>query len=244
MPRGRFTKGSEEARAWGQKMKEARGRGLRKHKKRSKGLSDSDSESDEEYKWKPESHDIVHVDIEGRGYGSPPSRLIEGSGYGTPPSRLPDTFDMPLAQNMIKMYLHHKSLKGGKVNVSKDLKKAGKAIEKSEHKTEHAIAKSEHKTEQGIKNAESSAVHDAKWLGNPDNKKKMDAEAIKDLKSAAHYAIPAATSALGAMAAEALAPELGPVSGIAGSAGGAWVGNQINKKLGVGLRKIKGRGIF
>ena len=238
MPRGRFTKGSEEARAWGQKMKEARGRGLRK---RSKSVSDSESDEDapfrghltarEEYKRKPESHDIVHVDI-------------EGSGYGTPPSRLPDTFDMPLAQNMIKMYLHHKSLKGGKVNITHDLKKAGKAIEKSEHKTEHAIAKSEHKTEQGIKNAESSAIHDAKWLGNPDNKKKMDAEAIKDLKSAAHYAIPATTAALGGLAAEALAPELGPVSGIAGSAGGAWVGNQINKKLGVGLRKIKGRGIF
>jgi len=65
---------------------------------------------------------------------------------------------------------------------------------------------------------------------------------VKGLKTVGHYAIPAATSALGAVAAEALAPELGPVSGVAGSAAGAYAGNQINKKLGIGFGLSAGLG--
>lgn len=60
---------------------------------------------------------------------------------------------------------------------------------------------------------------------------------VKGLKTIGHYAIPAATSALGAAAGELIAPELGPISGVAGSAAGAYAGNQINKKIGIGLKK-------
>jgi hypothetical protein len=59
---------------------------------------------------------------------------------------------------------------------------------------------------------------------------------VKGLKTVAHYAIPAATSALGAMAATAIAPELGPISGVAGGAYGSYVGKKIDDKLGVGLK--------
>jgi hypothetical protein len=60
---------------------------------------------------------------------------------------------------------------------------------------------------------------------------------VKGLKTVAHYAIPAATSALGAMAATAIAPELGPISGVAGGAYGSYVGKKIDDKLGVGLKR-------
>ena len=59
---------------------------------------------------------------------------------------------------------------------------------------------------------------------------------VKGLKTVAKYAIPAATSALGAMAATAIAPELGPISGVAGGAYGSYVGKKIDDKLGLGLK--------
>lgn len=66
---------------------------------------------------------------------------------------------------------------------------------------------------------------------------KTSKKIIKGLKTIGHYAIPAATSALGAMAGEVIAPELGPVSGIAGSAMGSYVGKKIDDKLGIGFKR-------
>jgi hypothetical protein len=56
---------------------------------------------------------------------------------------------------------------------------------------------------------------------------------VGGLKTGAHYAIPAITGTLGGIAGA----ELGPVGSMAGSAGGSYLGNQITKSLGVGLRK-------
>lgn len=56
---------------------------------------------------------------------------------------------------------------------------------------------------------------------------------VGGLKTGAHYAIPAITGTLGGIAGA----ELGPVGSMAGSAGGSYIGNQITKSLGVGLRK-------
>ena len=53
-------------------------------------------------------------------------------------------------------------------------------------------------------------------------------------KKAAHYVIPAATASLGAAAGSTLG---GPLGGIAGSAAGSYAGHEIDKKLGVGVRK-------
>jgi hypothetical protein len=66
---------------------------------------------------------------------------------------------------------------------------------------------------------------------------KTSKKIVKGLKTVAHYAIPAATSALGAMGAEVIAPELGPVSGIAGGAYGSYVGKKIDDKLGIGFKR-------
>jgi hypothetical protein len=56
---------------------------------------------------------------------------------------------------------------------------------------------------------------------------------VGGLKTTAHYAIPAITGTLGGIAGS----ELGPVGSMAGSAGGSYLGDQINKAIGVGLRK-------
>jgi hypothetical protein len=56
---------------------------------------------------------------------------------------------------------------------------------------------------------------------------------VGGLKTGAHYAIPAITGTLGGIAGA----ELGPVGSMAGSATGSYLGNQLNKAIGVGLRK-------
>jgi hypothetical protein len=56
---------------------------------------------------------------------------------------------------------------------------------------------------------------------------------VGGLKTGAHYAIPAITGTLGGIAGA----ELGPVGSMAGSATGSYLGNQITKSIGVGLRK-------
>lgn len=63
--------------------------------------------------------------------------------------------------------------------------------------------------------------------------KDMGKKIVGGLKTGAHYAIPAITGTLGGIAGA----ELGPVGSMAGSAGGSYLGNQINKSLGIGLRK-------
>ena len=62
---------------------------------------------------------------------------------------------------------------------------------------------------------------------------------VGGLKTAGHYAIPAATSALGGIAGTALTG--GPIGGIAGSAAGSYAGDQINKKIGIGMKRGRGR---
>ena len=58
-----------------------------------------------------------------------------------------------------------------------------------------------------------------------------------DLKTVGHYVIPAATGALGGIAGTLLAPETGGLSSVAGSALGSYAGQQIDKRLGIGMRK-------
>jgi len=94
----------------------------------------------------------------------------------------------------------------------------------------------------GGKHSDSDSESDEEMNGGKLKMSKTSKTIVKGLKTAAHYAIPAATSALGAMAAEALAPELGPVSGVAGAAAGSYAGNQINKKLGIGFGLSAGLG--
>ena len=64
-------------------------------------------------------------------------------------------------------------------------------------------------------------------------------EIVSGLKTAGHYAIPAITGALGSVAGTALTGN--PVGGVAGSALGSYAGNQIDKKLGIGAKRGRGR---
>jgi hypothetical protein len=57
---------------------------------------------------------------------------------------------------------------------------------------------------------------------------------VSGLKTAAHYLIPATTGALGGVAGSFLG---GPVGGVLGSAGGSYLGTQLDKSIGVGVRK-------
>jgi hypothetical protein len=63
--------------------------------------------------------------------------------------------------------------------------------------------------------------------------KKLGNQIKSGLKTAAHYAIPAATSALGTAAGA----EFGPIGAVAGQAAGSYAGDQLNKVLGTGVRK-------
>jgi len=62
--------------------------------------------------------------------------------------------------------------------------------------------------------------------------------ALNVVKRVGHYAIPAATGTLGGLAGSAMG---GPMGGIAGSAAGSFAGDQINKKIGIGLHPGQGR---
>jgi len=61
---------------------------------------------------------------------------------------------------------------------------------------------------------------------------------IEGLKTIGHYAIPATTSALGGIAGTFAG---GPMGGIAGSAAGSYAGDAINKKIGIGMKRARGR---
>lgn len=61
---------------------------------------------------------------------------------------------------------------------------------------------------------------------------------VGGLKTGAHYIIPATTSALGGIAGTTAG---GPVGGVLGSAAGAYAGDQINKQIGVGVKRGRGR---
>jgi len=63
-------------------------------------------------------------------------------------------------------------------------------------------------------------------------------KAISGLKTVGHYGIPAATGALGGIAGTFAG---GPMGGVAGSAMGSYVGDQINKKIGIGMKRARGR---
>ena len=73
-----------------------------------------------------------------------------------------------------------------------------------------------------------------KKTGGKINIKHLGSEILGGLKKAGHYLIPAATGAIGAAGGEFLG---GPLGGIAGAAGGSYAGNQINKKLGIGVKR-------
>ena len=62
---------------------------------------------------------------------------------------------------------------------------------------------------------------------------------VDGLKVAGHYGIPAITGALGGLAGTALSGN--PVGGVAGSALGSYAGNQIDKAIGIGIRRGRGR---
>jgi len=80
------------------------------------------------------------------------------------------------------------------------------------------------------------------------NWKKIGNEIKGGLKTAAHYALPVATGALGGIVGTTLAPETGGLSSLAGSALGSYAGNKIDKSLGIGVRKRgrpkKGTGVY
>ena len=70
--------------------------------------------------------------------------------------------------------------------------------------------------------------------------------ALKGLKTAGHYAIPALTSSLGGIAGTTLGAAAtgglgGFAGGVAGSAAGAYAGDKINQKLGIGLHPGQGK---
>ena len=69
---------------------------------------------------------------------------------------------------------------------------------------------------------------------------------VSGLKTGAHYIIPAAAGALGGLAGTALGTLIDPaggevVGGIMGSAAGSYAGNKLNQKLGIGMRRGRGR---
>jgi len=66
------------------------------------------------------------------------------------------------------------------------------------------------------------------------NLKHLGSEILGGLKKVGHYVIPVATGALGAAGGEFLG---GPLGGLAGQAAGSYAGDQINKKLGIGIRR-------
>lgn len=72
-----------------------------------------------------------------------------------------------------------------------------------------------------------------KKSGGKVNWKNVGNKILGGLKTTAHYAIPAITGTLGGIAGA----ELGPVGSMAGSATGSYLGNQINKSIGVGVRR-------
>ena len=72
-----------------------------------------------------------------------------------------------------------------------------------------------------------------KKSGGKVNWKNVGNKILGGLKTGAHYAIPAITGTLGGIAGA----ELGPVGSMAGSATGSYIGNQINKSIGVGVRR-------
>lgn len=61
---------------------------------------------------------------------------------------------------------------------------------------------------------------------------------ISGLKTAGKYGIPAATSALGVALGSTLG---GPMGGVGGAALGGYAGDQINKSIGLGMRRGRGR---
>lgn len=72
-----------------------------------------------------------------------------------------------------------------------------------------------------------------KKSGGKINWKDLGNKIVGGLKTGAHYAIPAITGTLGGIAGA----ELGPVGSMAGSATGSYLGNQINKSIGVGVKR-------
>ena len=60
----------------------------------------------------------------------------------------------------------------------------------------------------------------------------------KAFKTAGHYAIPAVGSAMGGVAGTYLG---GPVGGVAGSTAGSYAGKELTKKLGIGMKRGRGR---
>ena len=64
-------------------------------------------------------------------------------------------------------------------------------------------------------------------------------EIVGGLKTAGHYAIPAITGAVGSLAGTALTGS--PIGGVAGSALGSYAGNQIDKAIGIGIKRGRGR---
>ena len=75
--------------------------------------------------------------------------------------------------------------------------------------------------------------HDVNTLKNGFNKTftpKLGKQIENGAKVVGHYVIPAATAALGGIAGDFLG---GPLDGVAGSAAGAYAGDQINHKIGI-----------
>jgi hypothetical protein len=98
---------------------------------------------------------------------------------------------------------------------------------------EEAVAGAGMKKGSAAMKAKMAKLRAMKKTGGKINFKKLGNQIKGGLKTAAHYVIPAATSALGTAAGA----EFGPIGAVAGQAAGSYAGDQLNKVLGTGLKK-------
>ena len=98
---------------------------------------------------------------------------------------------------------------------------------------EEAVAGAGLKKGSAAMKAKMAKLRAMKKTGGKINFKKIGNQIKGGLKTAAHYVIPAAGSALGT----AVGAEFGPIGAVAGQAAGTYAGDQLNKVLGTGLKK-------
>jgi hypothetical protein len=218
----RFAKGSKEAKEWGEKMRAMRGKGM-KHihsdmMMSGKGVrkpltgrkpihSDSDIHSN--------SDTDSDSDMEGGAIMYPPHSIQStavlggaGLGYG-----LGDGLH-------IHHHHHHYDMEGGR------LSKIGQAFNKAFNPKKNGVDKAVHQVSNALNPNTNGLTNDLKKTFNPALGNKI----VNGLKTTAHYAIPAITSALGGAAGDLVG---GPIGGVAGSALGAYGGSEINKAIGI-----------
>ena len=90
-----------------------------------------------------------------------------------------------------------------------------------------------------VNTARDQAIEASRNLGKTFNPA-LGNQIVGGLKVAGHYAIPAITGAIGSTLGE-LASGGNPIAGFAGNQAGKMAGQQINKAIGIGIRRRRGR---